>query len=175
LIQFGEAGQVVGDRGRLAPREATAEIGLDQLGQQDDRFLRAGFEEALLFPPQALQRDITVPSPLILEQLHGVVHALESAPVADRGDERFHGHPPEPCIESSSLLRKRWTRRIFQPVCSAISALEYPSCLSLMMVLPFSSSTLSIRRSCASLATAHWLAVGSSEGSWTGAVSAPPG
>src|SRR5262249_24542884 len=96
----------------------------DHLRQQDDRIVRVRPKEALLLLPEALERDVAVPSPLILEQLHGMVHAIKPTAVVDRGEERFHVQSPESWIESSSLLRKRWTRRIFQPVRSAISGLE---------------------------------------------------
>ena len=56
---------------------------------------------------------------------------------------------------------------MFQPVRSAISAFEYCCCFNSMIVRSV-SSTRESRRSWTSFAWATWLAVGSSEGSWTG-------
>src|SRR5262249_2831642 len=150
--------QVTGDRRVLSPREPAAQVGLDQLGEQGYRVTGLRLDDAPLFRPEALQGDFTVLAPLVLEQLHGVIHAVESARGADRGEERLHVQPPESCIESWRSLRKRCTRRIFQPVRSAISELEYCCCLSTMIVRSV-SSTRDRRRSWTSLACATWLAV----------------
>src|SRR5262249_43740501 len=100
------------------------EICLDQRCQKYQGVHRVGRTVADMVGPELLQPDVAVSPPLLLEQLHGAVHAIEPARQADRSGERLHSQSPGSASESCSFSRNRCTLRMFQPVCSAMSQVE---------------------------------------------------
>jgi hypothetical protein len=63
--------------------KSAAEVSLDKCRQHSKGIARACIVGALLLAPEVFQLDFAVPPPLILEQLYGAVHAIESAAGAD--------------------------------------------------------------------------------------------